>query len=168
MKQLRYWLMALGLVLAGHGVQAQDALRLGFVNTDRLLRDSAPAKAAVAKLEQEFGKREKDLQEQGARLRSLVERLERDAQVMQDTERQRRQREVGELEKDFQRKQREFREAFTERRNEEQGLLEERIKRTIRQVSEAEKLDLVLNDAVFVNPRIDITEKVIRALATVK
>jgi outer membrane protein len=160
------FLMAV-IAFSGSIVSAQE-VRIGFVNTDRLLRDSAPAKAAVTKLEAEFGKREKDMQEMGTRLRGQAERLERDATVLQESERQRRQRELAELDREFQRKQREFREAFTERRNEEQGLLEEKIKRSIRQVSEAEKFDLVLNDAVFVNPRIDITEKVLRALANVK
>jgi outer membrane protein len=153
--------------LAGTGAAwAQESVKIGYVNTERILRDAAPAKAALSKIEQEFGKRDKDLQDMAARLKQLGERLDRDASVIQESERVRRQREFADLEKDFQRKQREFREDLNQRRNEELAQVVEKAQRVIKQVAEQEKFDLVLGDAVFVNPRIDITDKVIKALSS--
>jgi outer membrane protein len=152
------------LAVAATCAAAQDSSRIGFVNTERLLRDAAPAKAAQQKLESEFSRRDKELQDIGARLKSMAERLERDAAVMSESDRQRRQREYADLEKDFQRKQREFREDLNQRRNEELAQVIERANQVIRQIAEQEKYDVILQEAVYASPRIDITEKVLRAL----
>ncbi len=143
---------------------AQDGARVGFVNTERVLRDATPAKAAQQKLEAEFGRRDRELQDTGARLKTMSEKLERDAAVMSESDRQRRQREYADLEKDFQRKQREFREDLNQRRNEELAQVVERANLVIKQIAEQEKYDVILQEAVFASPRIDITEKVLRAL----
>lgn len=145
-------------------VLAQDALRIGFVNTERILRESLAAKAAQQKLEQEFARRDKELKETAARLRELSERLERDLSVMSDSDRSRRQREIAEQEREFQRRQREFREDLNQRRNEELASVIERANRVIKQIAEAEKYDVILQEAVYAAPRIDVTEKVLRAL----
>ena len=147
---------------------AQDAVRIGFVNTERVLRDSGPARAATAKLEGEFSKRDKEIQDLGARLKTLAERLERDATVLQDSERTRRQREFADLERDLQRKTREFRDDLNQRRNEELSQVVEKVNRVIRQIAEQEKFDFILQEAVFASPRVDITDKVLRALANQK
>ena len=163
----RTGLQVLGLSMTAQPVAAQE-FRLGFVNTQRILRDAEPAKAAQRKIEAEFGKRDKELQDLAARLKSLSERLERDAAVISESERTRRQREFAELEKDFQRKQREFREDLNQRQNEEVQQLIDRANRIIRQIAEQEKFDLIVQDAVYWNPRIDVTDKVLRALSTAK
>ena len=150
------------------GARAQEAVRIGYVSTERILRDAAPAKAAQQKLEVEFSKRDKELQEMGARLKSLGERLERDAAVINDTERGRRQREFSDLDKEFQRKQREFREDLNQRRNEELAQVVERANRVIKQIAEQEKYDFILQDAVYASPRVDITDKVLRSLSAPK
>jgi outer membrane protein len=143
---------------------ASQEIKLGYVSVERILRDSAPAKAATQKLEAEFSKRDRELQDLGAKLKSAAERLEKDAPVLGEAERARRQRELAELDRDVQRRQREFREDLNQRRNEElQGLLE-RAERIVRQIAEQEKFDLIVRDAVFFSPRVDITEKVLRAL----
>jgi len=162
--------LSLGLLLTVSGAPAlaQDAPRIAVVHTERILREAVPAKAAQQKLEQEFGKRDKELQELGARLKGASERLERDAAVLSDAERARRQREVAELDKEFQRRQREFREDLNQRRNEELSLVVERVNRVIRQLAEQEKYDLVLQEAVYFSGRIDMTEKVLRALSSAK
>ena len=152
------------LTTSGQSI-AQD-LKVGFVNTERLLRDSAPAKAAQAKLEQEFSKREKQIQDSANKLKDMSTKLERDGTVMPESERLKRQREAGELERDLQRRQREFREDLNQRRNEELATVVERANRVIRQIAEAEKFDLIFQEAVYASNRIDITEKVIRALNT--
>jgi outer membrane protein len=156
--------LALGFTAAG----AQEAVKIGFVNTERILRDAVPAKSAQQKLEQEFSKREKELQEMSTRMRALGERLDRDAAVMSESDRQRRQREFAEVEKDYQRKQREFREDLNQRRNEELSQVIDKANRVIKQIAEQEKYDMILQEAVFASPRVDITEKVLRALSNGK
>jgi outer membrane protein len=164
------WLSATAvaaLLVAAPFAYAQE-LKVGVVNSDRILRDSQPARAAMQKLEVEFAKRDKDMQEMGARLKSSAERFEKDGPVMSEADRVRRQRELAEMDREFQRKQREFREDFNQRRNEElQGLLE-RTNRIIRQIAEQEKYDLIVQEAVYFNPRIDMTERVLRALNNAK
>ena len=164
MTKLGFATFAAVALMASTPFAAAQELKIGVVNSDRILRDSTPARAAMQKLEAEFSKRDRELQDLGARLKSSAERFEKDAPVMTETDRTRRQRELAEMDREFQRKQREFREDFNQRRNEElQGLLE-RTNRIIRQMAEQEKYDLIVQEAVYFNPRIDVTEKVLRAL----
>jgi outer membrane protein len=148
-------------------VNAQE-MRIGIVNTERILRDSVPAKAAEQKLKQEFAKRDEDLQKLGSRLKEAGEKLERDSAVLAESERAKRQREVAELDRELQRRQREFREDVNQRKNEELSQVVERSRKVIRQVAEQEKYDLVVEDAIYFNARIDITDKVLRSLNGVK
>lgn len=143
--------------------QAQE-MKIGFVSTERIFREASPAKAATAKIEQEFSKREKDLQDMATRLKGLSEKLDKDAAVLADSDRVKRQREVADLDKEFQRKQREFREDLNQRRNEELAIVLDRTNKVIRQIAEAEKYDIVFQEAVYISPRIDITDKVLKAL----
>lgn len=174
MKFVSRWLgtavLAVSLQAAGGVAVAQttDGLRIGYVNTERILRESAPAKSSQQRLEQEFSKRDKELQEVTARLKTLGEKLERDASVLSESDRQRRQREFSDLEKEFQRKQREFREDLNQRRNEELAAVIEKANRVIRQLAEQEKYDFVLQEVVYKSARVDLTEKVLKALSAVK
>ena len=143
--------------------QAQD-LRIGYVSGERVLRDSMPAKAAQAKLEAEFSKREKDLSDTAARLKATSDKLEKDAPTLAEAERSRRQRDLVEQDREFQRRRREFQEDLNQRKNEELGAVIQRANAAIKQIFDAEKYDLIIQDATFVSPRIDITDKVIKAL----
>jgi outer membrane protein len=156
--------VGLSALLTPSSALSQDALKIGFVNTERILRESSAAKAAQQKLEQEFARRDKELQEAAARVKQASERLERDASVLNDTDRGKRQREVADLDREFQRRQREFREDLNQRRNEELASVIERANRVIRQLAEQEKYDVILQEAVYASPRIDLTEKVLRSL----
>jgi outer membrane protein len=143
--------------------QAQE-VKVGFVSTERIFREAAPAKSANAKIEQEFSKRDKELQDMGARLKAMADKLDKDGPVLSESDRARRQRELSDLDKDFQRRQREFREDLNQRRNEELATVLERTNRVIKQIAEAEKYDIVFQEAVYISPRIDITDKVLKAL----
>jgi outer membrane protein len=156
-------LLALGLLTLAAPLRAQE-FRLGFVSLDRIIKEAVPAKNAQAKLEQEFSKREKELQEQGATLKSMAEKLEREAPTLSDSQRAARQKQVVEQDRDFQRKRREFQEDLNARRNEELQQVFERANKVVKQVADAEKYDLILQEAVYVNPKHDITDKVIKAL----
>lgn len=146
---------------------AQD-FRIGFVNTDRIFREASIAKAAQSKLEAEFSKREKEIDAIGNQLKTASERFERDAPTLSETQRGTRQRQLVEQDREFQRKRREFQEDLNVRKNEELQAVLERANRVIKQVAEAEKYDLVIQEAVYINPKHDITEKVITGLNNAK
>ncbi len=144
-------------------VQAQE-LKIGYVNSERVLREANPAKAAQAKLEAEFGKREKDLADQAGRLKAAADKLEKDAPTLSESERTRRQRDLVEQDREFQRKRREFQEDLNQRKNEELASVIERANKVIKQIFDQEKYDLIVQDAVLASSRVDITKKVIDAL----
>jgi len=154
--------VALALVLIPT-VQAQE-LKIGYVNSERVLREAAPAKAAQTKLEAEFSKRERELTDQGAKLKAAADKLDKDAPTLSENERGRRQRELVEQDRDLQRKRREFQEDLNQRRNEELAGVVERANRVIKQIFDAEKYDVILQEVVFAGPRVDITDKVIKVL----
>jgi outer membrane protein len=153
----------LGALAFGAQVQAED-FRVGFVNTDRIFREANSAKQAQAKLEQEFSRREKELNDLGASLKTASDRFEREAPTLSEAQRGQRQKALVDQDREFQRKRREFQEDLNARKNEELQQVLDRANRVVKQVAEAEKYDLILQEAVYINPKHDITDKVIRAL----
>ena len=166
-KSIRFFSLSAALMLAALAVQAQE-FRIGFINTDRIFKEANTAKQAQAKLEQEFSRREKELNDSGQTLRTAIEKFERDAPTLSETQRATRQKQLGEQDRDFQRKRREFQEELNARKNEEFQQVLERANRVIKQVAEAEKYDLVIQEAVYISPKHDITEKVIKAINSSK
>ena len=153
----------LGSLAAAVPAQAQE-FKAGFVNTDRIFREANTAKAAQAKLEQEFSRREKELVDMGNSLKSATEKFEREAPTMAESQRTARQRQLVDQDREFQRKRREFQEDLGARKNEELGQVLERANRVVKQVAEQEKYDVILQEAVYINPKHDITDKVIKAM----
>lgn len=153
----------LGGLLVCASTQAQE-FRIGFVSTDRIFKEASTAKAAQAKLEQEFSKREKELLDQGSTLKAMADKFEREAPTLAEGQRVARQKQLVDQDRDFQRKRREFQEDLNSRKNEELQQVLERANKVVKQVAEAEKYDLVLQEAVYVNPKHDITDKVIKVL----
>lgn len=143
--------------------QAQE-FKMGFVNTERIFREAPSAKQAQAKLEQEFSKREKELVDAGNTLKAASEKFEKEAPTLSESQRNNRQKQLVEQDRDFQRKRREFQEDLNARKNEEQQVVVERANRAVKQVAESEKYDVIFQEAVYVNPKHDITDKVIKAL----
>jgi outer membrane protein len=152
--------LTFSIASCAHAVDA----KIGFVTTERILREANLVKVASAKIEQEFSRRDKDIQEMGARLKSLSEKFDKDGPTLSESERLKRQRELIELDKDVQRKQREFREDFNQRQNEERAMIFERASKVIKQIAESEKYDIILQDAIYWSPSVDITDKVLKAL----
>ncbi|HEX6267694.1 MAG TPA: OmpH family outer membrane protein [Burkholderiales bacterium] len=160
---MRTLLLAAALAIAAVPAWAQSG-KLGFVNTERILRDAAPAQRAQKKIESEFKKRDQELAQIAGELKRMQDDLDKNSVTMSDTQRRSKEREFADLNRDFQRKQREFREDLNQRRNEELAQVVEQANRVIRQIAEQEKFDIIFQDAVFASPRIDITDKVIKAL----
>jgi outer membrane protein len=163
----RQFTSALLLGLAAFCAQAEE-IRIGFINTDRIFKESTTAKQAQAKLEQEFSKREKDLVDAEKSFKTAVEKFEREAPTLSESQRLSRQKQLGEQDRDFQRKRREFQEELNARKNEEFQQVLERANRVIKQVAETEKYDLVLQEAVYINPKHDITDKVLKVINEAK
>ena len=159
---LRYVLASFLLMLA-MPLWAED-FRVGFINTDRIFREANTAKVAQTKLEQEFSKREKELVDLGNSLKTNSEKLERDLPTLSETQRTTKQRQLADQDREFQRKRREFQEDLNARKNEELQMVLEKANKVVKLVAEAEKYDLILQEAVYINPKHDITEKVIKAI----
>jgi outer membrane protein len=148
------------------GAAAAADYKIGFVNTERLFREATPAKRAQQKLEKEFANRDGELGKLAKQVRDLQAALDKDGATLSEQDRRNKERDLANLTRDMQRAQREFREDLNLRRNEELASIQERANKVIQQIAEAEKFDLILQDpVVFASQRIDITEKVIKALA---
>jgi outer membrane protein len=160
---IKSMVLATCLALAGWSAQAQE-LKIGYVNSDRVLRDALPARAAYTKIEAEFGKRDKELTDLGVRLKSAADKLDKEGPTLGESERVRRQRELVDQDRELNRKRREYQEDLNQRRNEELAALVERANKIIKQIADQEKYDLILQEVIFASPRVDITKKVIDAL----
>ena len=167
MKHIFPRMTVLLLVLAAAAAVAQD-MKIGFVDVERIRRESAPAERASKQLEKEFAPRAQDLQRREAQVKTLQGQLEKDAMTMSESDRRGKEQELSRMTVDFQRLQREYREDLNLRRNQELATLFERADRVIKQIADAEKFDLIVQEAVFRSPRIDITERVLKALSTDK
>ncbi|HZN46986.1 MAG TPA: OmpH family outer membrane protein [Ramlibacter sp.] len=161
--------LVLGALALGVQAQAQaQDFRVGFVNTDRIFREANSAKQAQAKLEQEFSRREKELNDLGTGLKAASDKFEREATTLSESQRAQRQKALIDQDREFQRKRREFQEDLNARKNEELQQVLDRANRVVKQVAEQEKYDLILQEAVYINPKHDITDKVIKALNAVR
>ena len=158
--------LAFAALLASGAAMAQAAdYKIGFVNTERLFREAAPAKRAQQKLEKEFAARDGEIQKLTKQVRDLQTSLDKDGATMPEADRRNKERDLANLSRDLTRSQREFREDLNLRRNEELASVQERANRVINQIAGEEKFDLIVQEAVFASSRIDITDKVIKALA---
>lgn len=167
LKRLFLSLVAMAM-MCGSALTVAAELKIGFIDAERINKESAPAERASKQLEKEFAPRAQELQRRETQMKTLQGQLEKDALTMGETDRRAKEQELGRLNLDFQRMQREYREDLNLRRNQELGALFERANRVIRQIAESEKYDIILQEAVYRNPKIDITEKVLKALADVK
>jgi len=155
---------AAAALCAAPGGAALAQSKIGVVQIDRIVRDSAPAVRAQKKLEAEFAKREAELARQSDQLKRMQDELEKDGVTMSEAQRRNKERDFNDQSREFQRKQREYREDVNQRRNEELASVIDHANRVVRQIAEAEKYDIILQEAAYANPRIDITDKVIKAM----
>lgn len=164
--QKKWLAVALASVLTVGGLGAANAAdtKIGVVNTEVVLRDSPAAQAAGKKLEKEFSKRDKEINLAGQRLKADIERFEKNAGTMTEQERIRKQRDLQDRDRDFQRRQRELREDFNQRRNEELQKLLQQANNVIKEIAQKGGYDLILQEAIYADPKVDITDQVLKAL----
>jgi outer membrane protein len=154
-----------GLLMLGSSQMALAELKVGFVNTERVLREAAPAQRALKALEKEFAPRAQELQALAKQIRETQADLDKNSMTMKETDRRAKERDIEAMNRDFQRRNREFREDQNMRSGQEVASIQERAYKVIQQIADAEKYDLILQEAVFVSPRIDITDKVLKSLS---
>ena len=154
--------LCMGLLASGAALAVE--LKIGFVNTERVFREAPIALKAQKKLEKEFASREADLQKTAKQARDLQAQLEKDNSTMSDTDRRNKERDLANLNRDYQRALREFREDLNVRRNEELAIVQDKARKAIKAYGDAEKFDVILEEAVYFSPKIDITDKIIRSL----
>lgn len=145
------------------GVAHADT-KIGFINNQRVLTESQQAAKAKKRIEKDFEKRDQELQRMVKQLQLLQESLNKNSPTLAEADRRVKERELADLTRDLQRKQREFREDLSQRQNDEMAAIFERINKVIKQIADTEKFDIILQEAVYFNQRIDITDKVIKAL----
>ncbi|HYA19871.1 MAG TPA: OmpH family outer membrane protein [Burkholderiales bacterium] len=157
--------VAAALALAAINIAAADDLKIGVVNLERVLREAVPAINAQKKLEKEFAAREQELQKASKQIKDLQAALDKENATLSESERRAKEQDLARMNLDYQRMQREYREDANLRRNEELASVFERANKVVQEIATTEKFDLILQDAVYISPRIDITDKVIKALA---
>ncbi len=168
----RWWLnhsvmVVMTIACTGGSVPAfAGDIKIGVVNTEKILRESVPAIQAQKKIEQEFVPRDEDIKKMAMQAKTLQDKLEKDSITMDETERRGLERNLANLSREYQRAQRQMREDLSVRQNEEYSIILERTNRAIGKIAESEKYDLILQlqDSVYRSQRIDITDKVIKAL----
>ena len=158
-------MLAAATLMASSNLVAAAELKIGFVKLERLFKEAAPAVKAQKKIEKEFASRDQELQKLSKQARELQTGLEKDGVTMAESERRDKEQDLARLNRDLQRMQRELREDLNLRKNEELAAVLERANKVIQQIAESEKFDLILQEAVYISPRIDITDRVIKALA---
>lgn len=169
-QQRRNWVMAVTAAAIACGLTVAVAfagdIKIGVVNTEKILRESAPAIQAQKKIEQEFVPRDEEIKKMALEAKNLQEKLEKDSMKMEETERRNLERNLANLSREYQRAQRQMREDLSVRQNEEYSVILERTNRAISKIAEAENYDLILQlqDSVYRSQRIDITDKVIKTL----
>lgn len=158
-------MLAAATLMASSNLVAAAEFKIGFVKLERLFKEAAPAVKAQKKIEKEFASRDQELQKLSKQARELQTGLEKDGVTMAESERRDKEQDLARLNRDLQRMQRELREDLNLRKNEELAAVLERANKVIQQIAESEKFDLILQEAVYISPRIDITDRVIKALA---
>jgi outer membrane protein len=155
----------LSLSLLSEVVGAQEAnTKIAFVSIERILSESKLAKDAQAKMQNEFGAREKEVRDGISKIKAMAAQLDKDAAILPENERIRKQRELADNDREIQRKQRELIEDTQRRGAEERAKIFEKANQVLKTIVEQKKLDLVVQEAAFVSPRVDITNEVIAAL----
>jgi outer membrane protein len=167
---MKIWIMKLALVLlvaTMPSVYAAD-FKIGVVDTERILRESDPALAAEKKIEKEFSSRDEEIKKLAQKAKDAQDFLDKEGMTLTDADRRNKERELDSMNTDLQRLQREFREDLNLRKNEELATVLDLANKAIQEIAESEKYDLILQEAVYRNPKIDITDKVLKHLSNTK
>jgi len=144
---------------------AMAEVKVGFVNTAKLLEESPQARAAQQALENEFLPRQRELADQQKALQEKEEKLKRDAAVMSEADRGKAERELRDGQRDLARRFNELQEDANLRRNEEFAKVQRSLLQEVQSYARANGFDLIVSDGVlFASPAVDVTAQVVTAL----
>ena len=166
MRKISVYLLSLisfGILSVASSASGQE-LKIGFVNTDRVFKEAAPALRSQKKLQEEFAPRDQEIKAVNSQATEVKAKLEKDGLTMAESEKRALESELARLSREIQRLQREFREELNLRKQEELKVILRIANEEIDKLAAEEKYDLILQEAVYRSDRLDITDKVIKAL----
>jgi outer membrane protein len=143
---------------------AQAQAKIGVVNVARLLQEAPQAQAASAALENEFAARRRDLEGQQRDLKAKEDKLQKDGATMAEADRRNQEKTLRDGQRELARKQNEFLEDLNVRRNEALGQLQRTVLQEVQTYAKSAGLDLVVADALYASPSVDVTTQVLTAL----
>jgi len=158
--------IALSGLLLAHGVPAHAAdFKVGFVNVAIVLDQAPQAAQARARIEREFAPRDREILNRQQQIRTLDDKLKKNAAVLSASERERQEAELRQLKRDLRRSQEEFREDLNLRRSQELSALQRMVTEVIQDMARGEGYDLIMTDGVvFAGDKVNITQRVIERL----
>lgn len=144
---------------------ASAELKIGYVNSVKVIEEAPQGEAALKKLEAEFGPRDKKLVGMQARIKEMEEELSKNTLVLKDADRRALEHRLNIQRRELRRATQEFREDYNLRRNEELAALQKVVQRAIIEVARLERYDLILHEGVlFASGKTDITNKILKKL----
>ena len=161
-------LITAAALFLGFTTLANAETKIGFVNSQKIINEAPQAARAKKRIEKDFEKRDQELQKMAKQVRDMQAQVEKESVTTSEADKRNKERDLANLNRDFQRQTREFREDLNMRKNEELGVVQERANKVIKEIAELEKFDLIVQDAVFASTKIDITDKVLKALTAEK
>lgn len=144
---------------------AAQTLKIGYVNMVRIEQESPTTARSVETLKREFEPRREQIQELQKRIVATREQFEREQDKLPPADAQARGREIGDMMRQSDQMVLRFQEELEQRRRELRAAFIQEVRAAIKIVGDAEKFDVILQEAVFARPAIDITDQVIKAMA---
>lgn len=154
------------LLFAAPAPAQDDGLKVGFVNVGRVIENAPQGEAALKKLEEEFGPRDREIRAMREEVQKLEEELTKNELVLDESDRNKRELELRDKRRALRRATSEFREDYNLRRNEELNALQKLVIKAIVEIANKESYDLILHEpaVVFASDQIDMTEQILEQL----
>jgi len=155
-------LVALVALMAS--VPAWSETKIGYVDFQRLADESPQMKVVRDAMQAEFGPKQRELQTEAQNGKARQDKLTKDAATMSDDQKARAEKELRDLQRDLERKNAELQDDFNARRNEEMSRLQKSLVEEVRAYAKAQNYDLIVAEAIYATPALDITPQILSAL----
>lgn len=159
--------LGLAILTASVYVQAAEAAqKIGYVATGPVIAQMAQQSNIQDKLRKEFKDQIAEVERLKSRLEKGVEKLQRNGELMSDSERTKLQRELQALDADFKLKAKNLQEDQRKRGAEEERKLIQKLQKSITDIAQKEGYDMVLDRqaVLYASPKDDLSEKVLKAV----
>lgn len=161
-----FLVLALCLLVSGPALAQKDELKVGFVNVGRVIENAPQGEAALNKLEEEFGPRDREIRAMREEVKQLEDDLMKNDLVLDESSRNKKEMELRDKRRALRRATSEFREDYNLRRNEELNVLQKLVIKAIVEIAKEESYDLIVHEpaVVYASEEIDMTDKVLEKL----